>query len=163
VKTLPLSRGLVAEVDDDIYEFLNQWKWSALKAPRRWYAVRMEYRQGRRKMIYMHRLILGVPDGVFVDHIDGDGLRNLRANLRPATPLQNVGNQKLSVRNTSGYRGVFWRRSRRCWVATISIRSRSKTLGQFDSREDAARAYDVAARAHFGAHARLNLPDAPVA
>lgn len=107
--------------------------------------------------VSMHRWLLGMP-AVSIDHVDRDGLNNRRRNLRLAGPAMNRGNSIVQRRNTSGYKGVSFSKRRRCWRADIGVYYRKISLGTFASAEDAARAYDVAARKYFGDYARLNYP-----
>lgn len=97
----------------------------------------------------MHTFLTGWD---FVDHRNGDGLDNRRANLRPATAAQNAANQQLSIANTTGYKGVSLYRNGR-FRASIQRRH----LGYFDTAADAARAYDAAALDLFGDFAHLNF------
>ena len=93
-----------------------------------------------------------------IDHINGDPLDNRIANLRECTQQQNNGNHKaLNPLNTSGYRGVTWKRDKRKWKAYININNRQTHLGYFDSAEQAYEAYCAAAVAHFGEFARLDV------
>lgn len=115
---------------------------------------------GRRgQTILMHRLITGAAPGQEVDHVNRDGLDNRRANLRVATRSQQIANQDIRLDNTSGYRGVSWRRDSRRWQAQLTVNGKWRGLGCYDDPEDAARAYDAAAREHFGEFAVLNFPD----
>lgn len=108
--------------------------------------------------LYMHRLILGAPSGADVDHINNDGLDNRRANLRLASRSQNLANtRKRAGTYTSQFKGVY--RARRKWAASIKVNQVRKSLGEYHSEEDAARAYDAAARAAWGPFARLNFPE----
>lgn len=93
-----------------------------------------------------------------LDHVDGNGLNNTRANLRPATNAQNNHNERLRATNTSGYKGVHWVRTNSKWRAEIRIDGRNRHFGYFVDPLDAARAYDAAARSAFGAFACLNFP-----
>jgi hypothetical protein len=112
-----------------------------------------------RRRIVMHRLIMSPPDGMFVDHIDGDGLNNRRSNLRIVTKQQNAFNQtKHSGR--SRFKGVSYEKSSNMWRATIRVDGVKKSLGRHAVEEDAAIAYDLAAIKWFGAHANLNFPPA---
>jgi hypothetical protein len=72
---------------------------------------------GRQSNILMHRLIMGAPDRLTVDHIDGDGLNNTRSNLRLATDSQNGGNMRV-VKSSSGFKGVSWNGT--SWVASFT-------------------------------------------
>lgn len=86
MKTIPLTQGFVAVVDEEDYENLTQFEWQTKRDRGTSYARRKTSRRdGRRKTVYMHRLILNAPPGVEVDHVNGDGLDNRRKNLRLAT------------------------------------------------------------------------------
>lgn len=91
-----------------------------------------------------------------VDHIDGVRTNNAIANLRIATPSQNGANTRLSVRNTSGYRGVGYnkKRANKRWSATIMVNRTLHRLGHFDTAEEAHAVYCAAAVKHFGEFAR---------
>ena len=114
---------------------------------------------GKRVAIYMHMEILGDCDGREIDHINGDKLDNRRSNLRFCTRSQNSMNHVLQSNNTSGYKGVWLRATTHHWQAEIMINQKHIRLGAFLSAEDAARAYDRAARKYFGEFAKLNFPD----
>jgi hypothetical protein len=114
-KEIPLSQqarrnkrniGLVAFVDDDDYEFLTQWNWSAVSTQRRngGYAMRLDNRT--KTTFLMHRVILNAPDGMEVDHVNGNGLDNRRANLRFATRQQGQANRRIFKNSESGLKGV---------------------------------------------------------
>src|SRR5690606_41895037 len=70
MKTIPLSKGYEAIVDDEDYEWLNQWKWYALVTGNKVYAVRSYKEDGKKITILMHRLITDAPDWMMVDHIN---------------------------------------------------------------------------------------------
>lgn len=106
---------------------------------------------------YLHRFLLSAPDGVEVDHKNGDGLDNRRDNLRQAAHQQNLFNQQLSRANTSGFKGVSRSKNPDVWAARIKHNGVSISLGFFSSRETAAYAYDLAALDLFGSFARFNL------
>lgn len=154
MKTIPITRGLVALVDDGDYEWLNQWKWCALKAR---YAYRRAGPRTAYKVLLMHREIVGAQSGQYVDHINRNPLDNQRVNLRLATMSQNISNSWRSD-NTSGYRGVHYDKSKRSWAVGIQVLGKKHFLGRFKSPTKAARAYDRAALKHFGEFARLNFP-----
>lgn len=106
----------------------------------------------------MHRLILGTSVGMEVDHVNGDGRDNRRVNLRLATHSQNMANQRKRRDGISSrYKGVWYeRRRKRPWRAKIKVRGRQVNLGYFETEEEAAYAYNLAALEHFGGFARLN-------
>jgi hypothetical protein len=161
MKEIQLTQGKVALVDDCDFEELNQHKWTAnrhiLKNRLIWYAVRHIRRQdGIRRTLGMHQQILsGVCE---IDHRDGDGLNNRRSNLRPATHSHNQWNRHKSPGHSSRFKGVVRRNKTRAWHARITFNREVLHLGYFSEEEDAAKAYDLAARKNFGEFALTNLP-----
>jgi hypothetical protein len=154
MKKMTLTDGQIALIDDEDYDLVIGYNWRSLRGRNGCVYVRAK-RKG--KTILLHRLVMDPAEGQFVDHRNGNGLDNRRSNLRLATPSQNQGN-KTARWGCSAYRGVTRRKRGRKWQAVIRIGSVIKPLGSFDSEEDAARAYDAAALAHWGEFAALNFP-----
>ena len=157
-KQIPLSQGLYAVVDDRDYEWLSQWKWHAYRDGSTFYAVRDIHRPNR-ETVKMHRLILerhteGTETNA--DHKDRDGLNNQLSNLRWASNSQNQANKGPRADNECGYKGVC--KDQGGWKAQIRIGGKPKHLGRFDTVEQAARAYDEAAKKLYGEFAWLNFP-----
>ncbi len=152
-KEIPLTRGHVAIVDDEDYEWLSQWKWTAFQSGNQVYA----YRKHKNKSVLLHRLITSAPKGKVVDHINRNGLDNRRENLRVVGRKENALNSSFIPNGTSKYRGV--RYSKNAWQSEIMVDRKYIYLGRFKSEEDAARAYDAAATMYFKSDARLNLPE----
>ncbi len=144
-------------VDDEDLELVSKHKWHAAPRGNNFYAAATVYTAERkRKLVYMHRLILGESE-LHVDHHDGNGLNNTRSNLRLCTHLQNMRNQSTQTREkTSKYKGVYFHVKK--WVAETRIARKKVYLGRFLNEIDAARAYDAAAKELFGDFARLNFP-----
>jgi hypothetical protein len=108
MKKLNLSQGKVALVDDEDYEYLNQWKWYLSKTNKHEYAMRKTSRNdpNGRKTIMLHRVIMNTPNHLEVDHIDNNGLNNQKYNLRNCTGKNNRLNRV--AMGTSKYLGVSW-------------------------------------------------------
>lgn len=113
--------------------------------------------RGRR--ILLHRWLLDAPPELEVDHINGDTLDNRRQNLRLVTRSENAHNRR-SLRGVGKHKGVRPTRSGKRWIAYFKgAVGKYRHLGVFDSEAEAARAYNVAAQAEYGDHARLNHVD----
>jgi len=155
---IPLTQGMVAIVDTEDFDYLNRWKWCAFRGGRELYYAAQNGNQGGKShgMIFMHRLILGVPSRK-IDHRDRNGLNNRRSNLRVCTHQQNLFNQTQRVNTSSIYKGVSWRKDRQEWIAYIRINGKRKHLGYSINEEQAALAYNEAATLYFGEFARLNI------
>lgn len=152
-----LTKGKVAIVDDADFHWLSQWNWSVKDVD---YAQRMcRKNEGvGRKMVMMHRQILGVMDpSVEVDHINHNTLDNRRINLRLCSRYENQRNQILHRGTVSGFKGVSRAGSAiERWQAQIQINGKIKYLGVFSTKEAAALAYNEVAIKFFGEFACLN-------
>jgi len=133
---------------------------------------------------YIHRLVMGFPEGMDVDHINGNGLDNRKENLRVCSRSQNSMNKKLRSDSTTGYKGVYKRKptvhrkkyvSKRTgevtyhewtnnyknkpYVTRVGIPGtygKKKTVGSFATAEEAAQAYNDYVIKEFGEFAYLN-------
>ena len=124
------------------------------------YAVRRTRleRDGKQKVVWMHREIMKAGDREFCDHINRNGLDNRKANLRLATRSQNAWNRrKAKIESRSKYKGVSWYNRGKRWNARIHVNRKEKFLGIFADEIEAAKAYDAAARKCFGEFAQLNF------
>lgn len=124
-------------------------KWHVLKGANTWYAKR-----NRVKPYMLHGFLTG---WILVDHINGNGLDNRRANLRLASHAQNHANSQKRKGKSSPYKGVSWSRSGAKWMATIRSAGKTTYLGVFTNPIEAAKAYDRAASEIYGEFARVNF------
>lgn len=155
---IPLTKGFVAIVDDEDYEMVQGYKWHALvpASRRNVYAVRRIWTPGvGGGAIRLHRMIISAPTGVFVDHIDGNGLNCCRSNLRLCTMTQNNQNARVRSDNTSGHKGVVWHPASSKWRARISVNGKMKHIGIYVNIEDAVAAYRSAALNYYGEFSRF--------
>lgn len=115
----------------------------------------------RASEIRLHRVIakrMGIDLSNQVDHINGHELDCRRSNLRSATKSENMRNRGAPANNTSGFKGVIFHKQSGLWWARIAVDGKDKSLRMHATAEDAARAYDAAARELHGAFAYLNFP-----
>jgi len=173
MKLIPLTQSQFAMVDDEDYERVLSYKhpwYSARSRDKGYYAVSSGGASGSRKIKTknkkMHRFILEVTDPkIFVDHIDGNTLNNQKNNLRKCSPKDNCRN-KFSRWGKSKYIGVSFLNCKGRWFywhSAIRVNSKPIFLGSFPLTDEgeiaAAKAYDEAAKKHFGEFANLNFKD----
>ena len=157
MKRIPLTQGKSTLVDDEDFKELSKHKWCLLKGKYTWYAVRAICKNDKYKILYMHRVIMNAQKSQGIDHRNGDGLYNLRHNLRFCTQSQNNQNQR-KTRGTSQYKGIYWNKRDKKWQTQIKLNGKGYFLGLFDDEIEAAKAYDKRAKELFGEFARLNFP-----
>ena len=154
MKEIPLSlqgknkRCYVALVDDDDYDLLTQHRWSLNNSR---YAVTFNGSH-----ILMHRLIMNCPKDMVVDHINNNGLDNRKCNLRICTAIENHYNTKIHVSNKTGFKGVSLHKMSNKFEVRIRFNGKKLHIGLFDDKEEAAKAYDLAAKSYHKQFARLN-------
>lgn len=156
MKEIPLTgkygAGKVALVDDENFDWLNQFKWHVNNG---YVRTRDGYSH-----VKMHSLILKPKRGFLPDHKDGNKLNNQKDNLRYCKSFQNCQNRTKREGVTSKYKGVSllkYPNSNTTWQAHIMVKSKAIGLGHFNSEEDAALAYNEAAKKHHGEFAKLNI------
>ena len=108
-----------------------------------------------RKVISLHRFLLNAPETMTVDHISGDTLDNRKVNLRICTKQNNSCNRKLYINNTSGYKGVCYRKDIGKWRASIDFNNKRIRLGYFNTPEEAHTAYCEASKKYHGEFGRI--------
>lgn len=102
-----------------------------------------------------NRVVMNCPEDMQVDHVNGDTLDNRKCNLRIVTNQQNSMNCSKPLNNTSGYKGVYFDKSRKKWVANIKVNRKTIFLGRFDNIEDAYKARLEAEEKYFGEYRRV--------
>ena len=169
-----IRRGIPAPIPVDDYFLieLSQGRYAKVCAchvhlvvGKRWqyacagYAVTHKHGKGVRGTLLMHRVILGLePNSEFEgDHRYGDKLDNRCSELRVCNGSQNVSNKGKQSNNKSGYKGVVYDEARNKWRAEIAFEHKRIAIGRFDTKEEAALAYNKKAYELHGEYARLNV------
>ena len=153
-----LTNGGCTYVDKEDYQQFNKYNWYRSKAG---YASRHKRINGKSLSIVLHREVLQLPvlckGGVEVDHINQNKLDNKKSNLRKCTHQQNKYNVSGQKNKTSKHKGVCWQPQRNKWVAQIRIKGKNTCLGTFETEEEAATTYNIAAKTHHGEFAWVNI------
>lgn len=140
---------LTKEIVNNLFDYQNGklfWKYSAAKRTcigdlagcsngNGYLRVVINY-----KHYYVHRIIFLMHHGYlpkFIDHIDGNRNNNKVENLREATHSENARNQKTPVNNSSGYKNVFWHKTKKSWVVCISLNNKLHHFGNYQNLTDA--------------------------
>ncbi len=156
MKIIKAINGIDIKVDDEEYPFLIRFKWSVSDYSGVNNTLRYALAVLHRIKVPMQYLILGTaPSSFIINHIDGDGLNNCRANLEFVSINLNIQKRRTFVPHSSKYRGVT-KRSKGCWEAGIKFQGKTIYLGSFKTDTDAAKAYNDAALNQFGESALLN-------
>lgn len=173
VLSIDLGRGFLATLDAACWEqtFVYHSKfngskefrpcdlrWKAMKNRNYWYAVA----KGKSFVacLPLHRLVMNCPKELLVDHRDGNTLNNCLSNLRLVNHSQNAANARKYKNSKAPYRGITQRGD--MWQAQLHFGGKGggvRMLGNYDTPEEAALAWDAAAKEHFGEFARLNFPN----
>jgi hypothetical protein len=146
-------------VDDEDFEYLNQWKWYPHIVSGKYYARRsktkdeIEDNPHESKSIYMHRVIIKCPEGYEIDHIDMNPLNNQKSNLRVCRSYENACNKKKQSK-LFRYKGLA--KSGNRWTSKIRFKNKIYYLGLYKFKKDAAKAYNCAAKILHGEYAYLN-------
>lgn len=158
MKLIKLTQGKYAKVDDEDFEWLNQFKWCASSKKKKlnyFMAVTNISIGGKGKQLSMSRLIMGEPNNLMVDHVNHNSLDNRRSNLRICSRGENNRNQR-KTKGQSRFKGVVWYKPLNKWKAQLTKQGKCHYLGYFSLEKEAALAYNLKALELFGEFAHLN-------
>ena len=140
MQKIKLTHNKYALIDDGDYFFIAGYKWSLHKQT----ASNILYASSwiGKKVVLMHRLIMGLKKGEELDHIDLNGLNNQKYNLRKCTRQENLRNRLKFRNSTSKFKGVYWDKNRHKWKCQINNDKKQINLGRYKSEIEAAKIYD---------------------
>lgn len=152
MKTIPLTQGKVAIVDDEDYEELSQYRWYY----NRGYAVRqVRVSDSKWRMATMGRLLLKIPKGMMTSYRSLDKLDNRRSNLRVASYSECACNRRPNTHSKTGLKGVRFHRRAGKWEAQIGVAGKIKSLGLHTTPKLAHAAYCEASAKYHGEFGRV--------
>jgi hypothetical protein len=143
MKELKLTKGYVAIVDDEDFEIVSQWHWSATKCCDKVYARRTQRYGNKKVQVYLHRYLMNIhlcDKTVFCDHKDRDTMNNQKSNLRVCTAAENQRNKTKKRNGMHKYMGVSANHKR--FSASLSLNGKRVYIGTYDTQEEAAIAYN---------------------
>ncbi len=148
--------------DADAAWAVEQFRWRSFvtgraNTPYAQAAIPVRWRGSFKGCLRMHRFVFEADCDRDVDHINGNGLDNRKANLRYTDASMNKAASRMNKNNTSGYRGVYWDKHVGKWCARIGIHNKRVFLGYAATQEECAHIYDAAAARWFGPFASLNF------
>jgi hypothetical protein len=152
---LPLSKNKYALVDDEDYPKVSKHKWFVIQRGKSEHACRTVIENGNKRTEYLHRALLNPNSNEVVDHINGNGLDNQKANLRLCTKQQNSWNSDKNTKNVSGYKGVSFEKTTGKWRVRIRKDGKSYSYGLYEQAEEASKVYLEKAQELFGQYARI--------
>lgn len=132
-------------------ELVDQYTWSISSLG---YVRAAIYCDRKQTFTTFHKLVMNTPKGMVTDHISGDKLDNTRPNLRVCELYQNSINQKISTKNNSGCKGVYWSNRDNRWIATITINKKTEYLLSTSIKTEAIAARKEAEEKYFGEYRR---------
>jgi len=139
---------------DDLIRVIESGPWRAHQGSKNQYFVHTTARP-QHKNILLHRFIASAPNGLEVDHINGNTLDNRKSNLRICTHLENIRNSKKRINSKTSFKGITRAHSKsERWCANICVNGKNMHLGTYSTKEKAHEAYSVAALIMFGEYAR---------
>ena len=157
---IPLTKGVHSIIDTEDLPKIKGLSWHAgwVKTSQRYRAEAGATINGKRVIVRMHRVIMGLEygDKRVVDHVDGNQLDNRKNNLRICNRSNNGMNRGKNRNNKSGLKGVSWDRFRVKWVAQLMVNGKHVFVGRFYTKEEAYDAYCEAARRINGEFARFD-------
>ena len=157
VAYVPLTKGYEAVIDSNCVHLVEGFNWFANISGNAVYALRnRSIGGGKQTKVMMHRVIAATPNGFETDHIDKNTLNNRKSNLRTATHSQNNHNRGPYKTNSSGHKGVQLHKRTGQWRAVIRCEGSRFHLGLFNTPEEAAKAYEDAAKRLHGEFARVS-------
>jgi hypothetical protein len=158
MQKIKLTQDQYALVDNEDYTELSNYNWYAsfdidIKG---YYATRVDYSKDKPERILMHRFVMNVLKGEYIDHKNHKTLDNRKQNLRICSCSQNAMNRKGCKNTSSKFKGVTWDKKSNKWHVQIFVKGKQKYLGLFELEIEGAKIYNKYAKKYFGNYVFLN-------
>lgn len=153
--SIDVGNGLLALIDDEDFPRVEPFTWRAREDG---YIHRTWIEDGKTCHELLHRFVMDAAEDELVDHENGDRWDCQKDNLRVATYSQNAANRPTTA--DRAWKGIYPHGNR--WKARIKLEGQNVYLGSFQTSQEAAYAYDVAAKRLFGEFAKLNFPSSGI-
>lgn len=161
--TIVKIRGYNVKLDDEDVPMVKSYVWHLDSSVKRgkvyFFRVEQYYKEDGTRGSHrwmLHRMIMSTPVELVTDHIDGDTLNCQKSNMRICTQAENNKNMRGPKTNTSGFKGVSWHKGHKRWRADINVNCHQKSLGLFDTPEEAYKAYCEAKKKYHGEYIRFD-------
>ena len=136
--------------DLSLFNEISKYTWNEQKSGYIATSIRV---QGKKKVIKMHRFIIGtnnIPKNKVVDHINHNKKDNRLSNLRIVSFAENSHNYRRTSKSKSIYPGVYFSQNR--YKAKIYVNNKQICLGSFNTVEEALKIKIEAEKKYFGEH-----------
>lgn len=148
-------------VDRSDFLRINRFKWRVMGSGNNFYAVREVNSMGKRWAELMHRVVMEkkikrkLKKEEYIDHINGNGLDNRRCNLRVCNQSQNLANSRIRKDNKSGFKGIYYDKSRKSYQAYVNMKGKRYRLGRFKDIKEAIEKRNIKYKELFGEFAKV--------
>jgi hypothetical protein len=123
---------------DKIATYKGKWFATYSKSNDTFYVQINTTISGKRKLLWMHRIIMDTPNDLQVDHKNHNTLDNRKCNLRNVTQLENLANKQKYKRNSSGISNVYWHERDQKWIAQFQREGKYIYVGKYDDLAEAS-------------------------
>jgi len=155
MKTIAIKQYEIIVDDEDYQRVMDSMKWTpSNNGNGKIYFYKAKRVNGKDVYISLHRFLMDCPNGMLVDHINGNTFDNRKENLRICTKRQNNFNVQGRKKNKSKLKGISRYFYTALYQARIQVDGKTIFLGKFETAEEAHLAYCEASKKYHGEFGR---------